>query len=127
MIYGLNNRNEQQEMESRYNAMVGVLSDILNCGRWDIEELFDSENNIDVGEIINTYVDEIGTIPDWNAIYYEAMINFANEHDLVIGKDVDIYTNACLDTCIYAREGLDEDIVNDMEDLFNMEADTLNN
>ena len=45
-MYGLNGRDESMEMRARYSAMVNVLSDILNCGRWDIEKLFDSENNI---------------------------------------------------------------------------------
>ena len=48
-MYGLNGRNEEKEMSERYNAMVNVLSDIFSCGRWDIEDLFDSENNIEVG------------------------------------------------------------------------------
>ena len=47
-MYGLNNRDENTEMRARYSAMVNVLSDILNCGRWDVEALFDSENNIEV-------------------------------------------------------------------------------
>lgn len=51
-MYGLNGRNEEKEMSERYNAMVNVLSDIFSCGRWDIEDLFDSENNIEVGEIV---------------------------------------------------------------------------
>lgn len=49
-MYGLNNRDENTEMRARYSAMVNVLSDILNCGRWDIEALFDSENNIEDGK-----------------------------------------------------------------------------
>ena len=106
--------------------MVNVLSDILSCGRWDIEELFDSENNIEVGDIIKYYVEEVGELPSWNMVYREAMFNFASEHELEVGVDVDIYTNACLDTHIYVREGLDEDIVNELQDLFNIEADVLN-
>lgn len=54
VMYGLNNRDEVTEMKERYNAMVNVLSDILGCGRWDIEALFDSENNIEVGKIVKT-------------------------------------------------------------------------
>lgn len=50
IMYGLNGRNEEKEMKQRYNAMVNVLSDIFSCGRWDIEDLFDSENNIEVGQ-----------------------------------------------------------------------------
>lgn len=114
-----------KELKQRYRAMVNILSDILNCGRWDIEEMFDSSNNIEVGEIIKDYVDEFGQLPDWNTVYREAMLNFAAEHDLEPGYDVDIYTNACLDTHIYAREGLDEDIIKEMEELFGINAETL--
>lgn len=32
-IHGLNGRSEEKEMRERYNAMINVLSDILNCGR----------------------------------------------------------------------------------------------
>lgn len=125
-MYGLNDRNEVTEMRARYSAMVNVLSDILGCGVWDIEELFDSENNIEVGEIVKYYVEETGSLPNWNTVYYEAMMDFASEHDLEFGVDVDIYTNSCLDTHIYAREGLDESIVEEMENLFNMEVETMN-
>ncbi len=114
-MYGLNGRNEEKEMRERYNAMVNVLSDILNCGRWDIEDLLDSKNNIEIGEITKRYVEECGCLPDRNTIYYEAMLDFANEHELEMSVDVDIYTNACLDTHIYAREGLDEDIIEEMK------------
>lgn len=106
--------------------MVNVLSDILGCGVWDIEELFDSENNIEVGEIVKYYIEETGNLPNWNTIYYEAMIDFASEYDLEFGVDVDIYTNCCLDTHIYAREDLDKSIVEKMENLFNMEVETMN-
>lgn len=126
MIYGLNNRDEIKEMRARYEAMRNVLSDILKCGIWDIEELFDSENNIEVGDIVKSYVEELGSLPTWNDVYYEAMVNFAAEHDLEMDKDVAIYTNACLDTHIYAREGLDKEIIEEMESLFNMTCDELN-
>ena len=125
MMYGLNDRDETKEMRERYNAMINMLSDILNCGRWDIEALFDSGNNIEVGEIVRYYIEEVGELPNWNTVYYEAMLNFASENDLEMGVDVDIYTNSCLDTHIYAREGLNEDIVEEMETLFNMKVETL--
>lgn len=124
-MYGVNGRNEEKEMRERYNAMVNILSDIFSCGRWDIEELFDSENNIEVGEITKRWVEESGNLPDWNTIYYEALIDFASEHNLEMGVDVDIYTNSCLDTHIYVKEGLDEDIVEKMKNLFNMDVETL--
>ena len=92
IMYGLNGRNEEKEMKQRYNAMVNVLSDIFSCGRWDIEDLFDSENNIEVGQIAKRYVEECGSLPDSNTIYYEAMLDFASEHELEMGVDVDIYT-----------------------------------
>lgn len=101
-MYGLNGRNEATEMRERYSAMVNMLADILSCGRWDIEALFDSENNIEVGEIVKYCVEETGSLPDWNTVYYEAMMNFASEHNLEFGVDVSIYTNDCLDTHIYA-------------------------
>lgn len=126
-MYGLNGRNEEKEMRKRYNAMVNVLSDIFHCGIWDIEDLFDSENNIEVGEITKRWVEEFGNLPDRNNIYYEAMLDFASEYELEMGVDVDIYTNSCLDTYIYVREGLDEEIVREMERLFNMSVETLNN
>lgn len=125
-MYGLNNRNEITEMRERYSAMVNVLSDILGCGTWDIEELFDSENNIEVGEIVKYYVEETGSLPNWNTIYYEAMMNFASEYNLEMGVDVDIYTNSCLDTFIFAREDLDKNIIVEMENLFNMEVEVMN-
>lgn len=124
-MYGLDNRDEVTEMRERYNAMVNVLSDILDCGRWDIEDLFDSENNIEVGEIVKEYVENFGKLPDANTVYREAMYEFASEHDLEVGVDVDIYTNSCLDTHIYARRGLNSEIVEEMENLFNMDAETL--
>lgn len=124
-MYGLKDRNEETEMRARYNAMVNVLSDILGCGIYDVEELFDSENNIEVGDIVKGYVEELGCLPDWNTVYYEAMAYFANEHDLEMGKDVDIYTNCCLDTHIYVRENLDKDIVEELENLFNMDVETM--
>ncbi len=124
-MYGLNGRDESMEMRARYSAMVNVLSDILNCGRWDIEKLFDSENNIEVGEIVKRYVEDLGCLPSWNTVYYEAMMEFASEHDLEVGEDIDIYTNCCLDTHIYVREDLDKDIVKEIEDLFNMETEIL--
>lgn len=124
-MYGLKNRDEITEMQARYSAMVNVLSDILGCDVWDIEKLFDSENDIEVGKIVKNYVSETGTLPNWNTVYYEAMAEFASNHNLEIGVDVDIYTNACLHTHIYAREGLNEDIIKDMENLFNMEVSTL--
>lgn len=124
-MYGLGDRDYQREMESRYNSMVNILSDILNCGRWDIEELFDSKNNIEVGEIVKRWVEEFGMLPDWNSVYREALFDFAAEHDLEPGVDIDIYTNACLDTHIYVREGLDEDIIQELENLFGMDADEL--
>lgn len=124
-MYGLNNRDEFTEMKTRYSMMVNVLSDILDCGRWDIEELFDSENDIEVGEIVREYVDEFGRLPNWNTVYREAMLIFASEHDLEIGIDVDIYTNSCIDTHIYAKKGLDEDIVKEMENLFNMKVEIM--
>lgn len=65
-MYGLNNRDEVTEMRSRYSAMVNVLSDILGCGRWDIEVLFDSENNIEVGEIVRNYVEETSSLDIWD-------------------------------------------------------------
>ena len=54
------------------------------------------------------------------------MLDFASEHELEMGVDVDIYTNSCVDTHIYAREGLDEGIIEEMENLFNMNVETLN-
>lgn len=125
-MYGLNGRNEEKEMRERYCAMCSVLSDIFSCGRWDIESLFDSENNIEVGEITKRYVEECESLPNSNTIYYEAMLDFASEHELEMGVDVDIYTNSCIDTHIYAREGLDKEIVEEMENLFNMRVETLN-
>ena len=44
-----------------------------------------------------------------------------------MGVDVDKYKNPCLDTHIYAREGLDEEIIKEMENLFNMSVEILNN
>lgn len=116
---------ELTEMEKKYDNMLYVLSDILTCGTDDIEELFSAENNIEVGEIIKRYVENTGELPSWNTVYYEALDDFASENDLKIGVDVDIYTNCSLDTHIYAKEGLDENIVNKLEELFNMEVETL--
>lgn len=124
-MYGLNGRNENTEMKARYESMVNVLSEILDCGVWDIETLFDSKNNIEIGDIVKRYVEETGSLPNLNTVYYEVMLNFASENDLEMREDVDIYTNCCLDTHIYAREGLDEDIVKKMEALFGMSADEL--
>ena len=45
-----------------------------------------------------------------------------SEKDLEMGVDVDIYTNSCLDTHIYAREDLDVDIVSELENLFGMDV-----
>lgn len=121
-MYGLGDRDKTKEMEERYNSMVNIFSDILSCGRWDIEALFDSKNNIEVGEIVKRWVEEFGELPDWNTVYREALLDFAAENDLKVGVDVDIYTNFCMNTSIYAREGLDEEIKEKLEDLFGMEA-----
>lgn len=125
MIYGLGDRNEQKELKARYDAMVHTFACILNCGLADIQELFDSRNNIEVGEIIKDWVSEMGELPNWNRVYREAMLDFASEHGLKVGKDIDIYTNYCLDTNIYAREGLDPEIIEELEDLFNMNCNVL--
>lgn len=55
---------------------------------------------------------------------FAAMLDFAGEHGLKMGVDVSIYTNGSRDTHIYAREGLDEEIVRELEDLFNMAVET---
>lgn len=44
-MYGLNGRDYHEEMEKRYNKLVNVMADLLDCGSWDIEELI-------VGDII---------------------------------------------------------------------------
>lgn len=124
-MYNLKGKNEQREMKARYDNMVNVLSDLLNCGIWDIEYMFDSENNIEVGEIVKRYVENFGELPSWNAVYYEALCDFAGENNLEVGVDVDICTNSCLDTHIYVREGLDESIVTELENLFNMDANIM--
>lgn len=38
-MYGLGDRDYYKEMEERYNALVNVMSDVLDCGTWDVEEL----------------------------------------------------------------------------------------
>lgn len=124
-MYGLNGRNEIVEMKKRYNAMVNVFSDILSCGRWEIEELFDSQNNIEVGDIIARYTEEMGEFPDRNTVYREAMIEFATNNNLEVGKDIDIYTNGCLDTYIYLREELMADYGENLQDIFNMNVEIL--
>lgn len=124
-MYGLNGRNEIVEMKKRYNAMVNVFSDILSCGRWEIEELFDSQNNIEVGDIIARYTEDMGEFPDRNTVYREAMIEFATNNNLEVGKDIDIYTNGCLDTHIYLREELIADYGENLQDIFNMNVEIL--
>lgn len=124
-MYGLNGRNEIVEMKKRYNAMVNVFSDILSCGRWEIEELFDSQNNIEVGDIIARYTEDMGEFPDRNTVYREAMIEFATNNNLEVGKDIDIYTNGCLDTYIYLREELMADYGENLQDIFNMNVEIL--
>lgn len=124
-MYGLNGRNEKDEMKKRYEAMVNVFSDLLSCGRDDIEELFDSENNIEVGDIVRECVKDTGELPTWNELYRIAMWDFAEEYNLDMGVDVDIYTNFCLDARIYAREGLDNEIKEKLENLFNMQSNVL--
>ena len=87
-MYGLNGRNEEKEMRERYNAMVNVLSDILNCGRWDIEDLFDSENK---GRI---YVRDFNSnwILDLNILkHYDMYVNFQK-------AGVGLRTNNCFKT-----------------------------
>lgn len=121
-MYGLGNRDKFVEMQARYDAMVNTLSSLLDCGIWDIEELFDSENNIEVADIVKNFVEDTGELPNWNTIYREALFDFAAKHELEVGKDIDIYTNACLDTSIYVREGLEPEIVEKLEELFNMSA-----
>ncbi len=124
-MYGLGNRDEYTEIKARYEAMVNFMSDMFNCGRWDIEDMVDSNNNIEVGEIVKRWVGKFGTLPTNNDIYREALLDFASEHNLEFGTDVDIYTNNCLDTHIYYREGLDEDIIKQMEELYGMDANEM--
>lgn len=124
-MYRLNDRNEFAEMKARYEAMVNIFSDILNCGRYEIEELFDSETNIEVGDIVKRYVEETGVLPDRNTVYIEALFDFSSEHDIEIGKDIDIYANGCLDTHIYLKEDLMEDFKNDLEYIFGIDVKVL--
>jgi len=119
-MYGVGNRDEYTEMKARYDAMVNFLSDILNCGRWDIEDLVDSNNNIEVGIIVKNYVEEVGMLPSYNTVLREAIFDFASEYGLEVGKDIDIYTNGCLDSHIYAREDLNEQIKERLEELYGM-------
>lgn len=119
-MYGLRNRDKYTEMELRYKALVNTFSSLLSTGVWDIEELFDSENNIEVADIVRFYVEETGELPNRNTLYREALYMFAAEHGLEVFKDIDIFTNGCLDTILYARADLDEEIVQDLEDLFNL-------
>lgn len=115
----------QKELKERYDAMVKVLADLFDCGPLDVKELFDPKNGIKVGEITKEYVEECGCLPSFNSIYYEAMLDFASEHKLEFGVDVDIYINSSLDTHIYARKGLDDRLKEEMEDLFQMKVETL--
>lgn len=124
-LYGIGERDEATEIRARYNALVNTFSDILGCGIWDIEEMFDSKNNIEVGEIIKRWITETGKLPTWNDVYREALFDFAFEKELEVGKDVDIYTNSCLDTHIYYRKGLDKTIVDELKDLFNLDAEEM--
>ena len=124
-MYGLRNRDKVIEMEARYNGMVCELSAMFDCGIWDIECLFDSRNHIDVAFIVKEHVNEFGSLPTWNQIYRQAFYDFVSEHDLVAGKDVDIYLNYCLDTHIYVREDLDKQIVEEFEYLFGMDAELM--
>lgn len=125
-IYGLNGRDAKQELMDRYEAMVNTLSTLLDCGRWDVEELFDSKNNIEVGEIVKEAVEGNGIkLPDWNYVYREALYRFAAEHHLEVGVDVDITTNFSSDTDLYVSENLDPQIKEELEDLFNLEANVL--
>lgn len=124
-MYGLEGRDYYKEMEKRYNTLVNVMSDLLDCGQWDIEELFDSNNNIEVGQIVKEYLEGCGNLPDWKMIYKLAFFDFAIDNNLEAEKDIDIYINGCMDTYIYVREDLDKDIVEKFEDLFNMEANIL--
>lgn len=125
MIYGLDDRNEFLEMKSRYDAMVNTLSALFNCGRWDIEELFDSRNNIEVADIVNEFVDETGSLPSWNTIYRDALAVWCGENGLVMDRDVAIHTNSCLDTSLYIREELYDEYVNELEELFNLNVDMI--
>lgn len=118
-MYGVGNRDEYTEMKARYDAMVNFLSDMFNCGRWDIEKLVDSNNNIEVGIIVKKYVEDVGMLPSYNTVLREAIFDFASEYDLEVGKDIDIYTNY-LDTHIYAREDLNEQIKERLEELYGM-------
>ena len=120
-MYGLDNRDANSEIAERYNAMVNALSVLLNCGRWDVEALFDSRNNIDTSEIIKDSIKD-GCFPSWNDIYRAALFNFAKDHNLEIGRDVDIYANSISGTDLYVAEDLDPNIRKELEEMFNMEA-----
>lgn len=45
------------------------MSTILNCGIWDIENLFDSNNNVEVGKIVKDYTKTFGMLPNYNEVY----------------------------------------------------------
>ena len=85
-MYGLGDRNEYEEMKARYDAMVNFMSDMFSCGKWDIEDMVDSENNIEVGDIVKRWVEETGSLPTRNDIYREALLDFSSEYDLEYGK-----------------------------------------
>lgn len=107
------------------NKMIDFLSELFDCGIDDIKMLFDERNDIDVSGIVNEYIYENGTFPDWNTIYRREFLNFCSDYGLENGVDVDIYTNGSLDTHIYAREGLNVYIVEKFKKVFNMECETL--
>lgn len=106
------------------NTMTKVLSNILDCGLFDIEDLFHSENKINVGEIVKKYVAETGKLPNLNTVYREAFFDFASENNLEPGKDIDIDAN-CSATCIYVREDIDPEIKEKFEELFGMDAEEM--
>jgi predicted Zn-dependent protease with MMP-like domain len=105
--------------------MVATFCNLFHCQIDDIEELFGKENNIEVADMVERFVDEKGVIPNWNGIYEEALYDFAEKHNLEVGTDVDIYANYSLDTNIYVRKGLDKDLVEEMETLFGMDAEEM--
>lgn len=120
--------NEEKICETvrvRNRALEKTFSDILDCDLSDIYILFDPEVKIPVGDIITKYVGREGELPTWNDIYYEAMFNFAVEHHLKMGFDINICTNLSSDTHIYVSENLNNKYIEDIKALFNMNVEIM--
>lgn len=95
-----------------------MLADIFGCQMKDVEELLNT--NIDMCDFFDDNPNWIS--PSYGDVLEGTFGRFEHRHELTKGQDIDIRYNPLR---IYARKNLDEQIKDEFEHLFNMQAEEL--